>query len=368
MFNKKVCILTTAHSALDIRIFYKQAKTLANGGYDVTLVAQHEKDELVDRVKIIALPKPKNRLQRMLGLTQKVLQEAFKCKADIYHFHDPELLPIGLLLKRQGKRLIYDVHEDVPRQNLSKSYIPILFRKPISALIEALEDFSARRFDGVITATPFINKRFLGLGAKAVNVNNYPIVSELSPTENQWKRKEKAVCYVGGIAEIRGAFEMVEAIGKIGYKLFLGGEIESNIEKKLKEMPGWQNVKTLGFLDRNAVKSTLSRSMGGLVLFHPEPNHIEAQPNKMFEYMSAGIPVIASNFPLWKEIVEGTKCGICVDPLNPKEIADAIRWIIEHRREAQAMGQNGRRSVVDKYNWERESKKLLMLYEELFKQ
>jgi len=127
-------------------------------------------------------------------------------------------------------------------------------------------------------------------------------------------------------------------------------------------------VEALGFVNRAGVKTVATRSMGGLVLFHPEPNHINAQPNKIFEYMSAGIPVIASNFPLWKEIVEGTKCDICVDPLNPKEIADAIRWVIEHTREAQAMGQNGRHAVVDKYNWERESKKLLMLYEESFKQ
>jgi len=130
-------------------------------------------------------------------------------------------------------------------------------------------------------------------------------------------------------------------------------------------MPGWQNVETLGYLDRNAVKSTLSRSMRGLVLFHPEPNHVNAQPNKMFEYMSAGIPVIASNFPLWKEIVEGTECGICVDPLNPKEIADAIRWIIEHPVEASRMGENGRKAVEERYNWGIEEKKLLELYNKI---
>ena len=364
----KVCILTSVHPPFDTRIFHKEAKSLVKAGYDVTLIAQRNKEETVDGIRIVPLPKPKNRLDRMTRTVWVAYRKALKIDADIYHFHDPELIPIGLLLKRHGKRVIYDVHEDVPRQNLSKSYIPAAFRKPISAMIEIMEAFSARRFDGVVTATPFINKRFLGLGARAVNVNNYPLASKLYPAENQWEGKENAVCYVGGIAGIRGAFEMVKAIGKIGYRLFLGGEIESKIEKKLKEMPGWQNVETLGFLDRNAVKSTLSRSMGGLVLFHPEPNHINAQPNKMFEYMSAGIPVIASNFPLWKELVEGTESGICVDPLNPEEIAGAIRWIIEHPIEAQEMGENGRQAVLDKYNWEQESQKLLMLYEELFKQ
>jgi len=363
-----ICILTSVHPPFDTRIFHKEATSLAKAGYDVILIAQHDKEETVDGIRIIPLPKPKNRLERMTRTVWMAYRKALKIDADIYHFHDPELIPIGLLLKRHGKRVIYDVHEDVPRQNLSKTYIPAAFRKPISAIIEIMEAFSARRFDGVITATPFINKRFSRLGANAINVNNYPLAFELNPAENQWERKEKAVCYVGGIAKIRGAVEMVEAIGKTGYRLLLAGNIDPAIESKLRRLSGWQQVEALGFVNRAGVKTVATRSMGGLVLFHPEPNHINAQPNKIFEYMSAGIPVIASNFPLWKEIVEGTKCGICVDPLNPKEIADAIRWVIEHTREAQAMGQNGRHAVVDKYNWERESKKLLMLYEESFKQ
>ena len=126
--------------------------------------------------------------------------------------------------------MIYDVHEDVPRQNLSKSYIPAVFRKPISLMIGALEAFSARRFDGIVTATPFINRRFLELGANAVNVNNYPLVSELYNAENQWRKKEKVVCYVGVYCRIRGAFEMVDAIGKTKYRLLLAGDFESDIE------------------------------------------------------------------------------------------------------------------------------------------
>jgi glycosyltransferase involved in cell wall biosynthesis len=358
----KICILTTVHPPFDTRIFHKEAKSLAKEGYDVTLIVQHDKDEIVDGIRIIPLPKPKNRLERMTRTAWSAYRKALKIDADIYHFHDPELMPIGLLLKRRGKRVIYDVHEDVPRQNLSKYYIPAVFRRPISVMIEALEGFSAQRFDGVVTATPFINRRFLELGANAVNVNNHPLVSEFYTAENQWSKKERVVFYGGGIAQIRGAFEMVEAIGKTKYRLLYAGNIESGIETSLKEMPGWCQVEALGFVDRDGVRTTMARAMSGLVLFHPEPNHIDAQPNKMFEYMSAGIPVIASNFLLWKEIIEGAECGICVDPLDPEEIAGAIRWIIEHPAEAEQMGKNGRRAVEYRYNWGNEEKKLLELY------
>ena len=175
----KVCILTSVHPPFDTRIFHKEAKSLAKAGYDVTVIAQHDKDKIVDGIRIVPLSKPKNRFERMTRTIWTTYRKALKIDADIYHFHDPELIPIGLLLKLHGKRVIYDVHEDVPRQNLSKPYIPVVFRRPISAMIGALEAFSARRFDGVVTATPFINRRFLKLGANAVNVNNFPLASEM---------------------------------------------------------------------------------------------------------------------------------------------------------------------------------------------
>jgi len=302
---------------------------------------------------------------RMTKTVWSVYKRALKIDADIYHFHDPELMPVGLLLKHHGKRVIYDVHEDVPRQNLSKPYIPAVLRKPISLMIGALEGFSARRFDCVVTATPFINRRFLKLGANAVNVNNYPLASELYAAENQWKNKEQVVCYVGGIALIRGAFGMVDAIGKTKYRLLLAGNIELDTEKGLKQMSGWRQVEALGFVDREGVRATISRSMAGLVVLHPTINYIDALPVKMFEYMSTGIPVIASNFPLWKEIIEGAECGICVDPLDPEEIAKAIQFIIEHPAEAEQMGKNGRRAVEERYKWEIEEKKLLEFYNEI---
>jgi len=117
-----------------------------------------------------------------------------------------------------------------------------------------------------------------------------------------------------------------------------------------------------GFVSRKDVAKLMGDSRMGLVLFHPAPNHIAAQPNKLFEYMSAGIPVIASDFPLWRQIVESSNCGLLVDPLNPQSIADAICWLIEHPKEAEEMGRCGREAVEREYNWGHEEAKLLSFY------
>ena len=359
--------MSSAHPQDDTRIFYKQCKTLVNAGYSVSLIVQH-KDEEIDGVKIKGVDIPKNRKERMLKTTQQVYKQALICNADIYHFHDPELIPVGLRLKRKGKKVIYDVHEDVPRQILSKGWIAAPFRKIISWMAEHYENRAVRQFDCIITATPYIRDRFIKINKNSMDINNYPLLSELHTANTEWDRKEKLVCYVGGIGRIRGIREMVQAIGMTKYSLLLAGGFESSEERDIAvSKDGWKHIIELGHINRQGVKEVLSRSMAGLVLFHPEPNHINAQPNKMFEYMSAGIPVIASDFPLWKEIVEDNNCGICVNPLDVNEIADAINYIMDNPEQTRQMGENGRRAIEEKYNWEKEGFKLLKIYEGLLK-
>ena len=162
---------------------------------------------------------------------------------------------------------------------------------------------------------------------------------------------------------------MVQAMGIIGdprVRLQLAGEFDSQQHKQqLTSLPGWQSVDYHGWASRPQVAELLGNVRAGLVLFHPLPNHLDAQPNKMFEYMAAGLPVIASDFPLWREIVEGAGCGLLVDPQDPAAIAAAISWVASHPDEAEAMGRRGRQAVEEKYNWEQESAKLIQLYERL---
>jgi glycosyltransferase involved in cell wall biosynthesis len=246
---------------------------------------------------------------------------------------------------------------------MTKEWIPGPTRAVISWIVELIENFAARRYDAVVCATPCIYERFIYLNNSVININNYPIANELFIPQGEWSIKEMAVCYVGGIHSLRGIYEMINAIGQTKAKLLLAGNFDSDVERDLSiKIPGWSNVIELGQISRQQVKNVLSRSIAGLVLFHPAPNHINAQPNKMFEYMSAGIPVIASDFPLWKEIIEKNQCGICVNPLDCEAIADAINWIIANPKEAERMGKNGRGAIEQIYNWESESIKLRQLY------
>jgi hypothetical protein len=363
---QSVVQITSVHPLFDIRIFQKECKSLVCLGYQVVLIARHARDENIDSVNVQALSTPRNRFQRMTFTTFEVYRRALETNSNMYHFHDPELIPVGLLLKLRGKKVIYDVHEDVPRQLLSKPYIPKVLRSVLARVFELFENFSTKRFDALVCATPHIAQRFKLLGCHAVTVNNYPIVSELYTPNFDWSQKDRTVCYVGGITSIRGIDEMVEAIGQTDAQLMLAGKFfHAEQRQQAQSLKGWKNVNELGQLDRPEVAEVLSKSRAGLVLFHPLPNHTNAQPNKMFEYMSAGLPVIASDFPLWRDIIEGNDCGICVDPLDVSAIRDAIQYLLDHPEEARRLGENGRRAVEEKYNWESEASKLQSLYEEL---
>lgn len=367
----EVVHLTSVHPRNDTRIFLKECRSLAKAGYATSLiVADGKGDNVKDGVSIFDVGASKGRRDRMIKTTQRVFNKALALDGAIYHFHDPELIPVGLKLKRLGKVVIFDAHEDVPKQLLGKPYLNKLARWVLSGVFGAYEAWACKCFDAIVTATPVIRDKFLTINLNSLDINNFPILGELAPASNDWSQKRNEVCYIGGIAAIRGIRVVVRAMALVGRKtrLQLGGRFSGkDVESEVKRYPGWQKVDELGFVDREGVRHILLHSVAGLVTFFPLPNHIDAQPNKMFEYMSAGVPVIASNFPLWREIIEGNECGLCVDPMNPGEIAEAIDFLVNNPAQAKQMGGRGQRAVRERYNWSIEEKKLVDLYGSLAK-
>lgn len=359
----KICHITTVHTRHDIRIFQKQCKSLSNE-YDVFLiVADGLGDENLDNVSIVDVGKRQtSRLKRALNDSKKVFKKAKELNCELYHFHDPELMSIGLKLLRTGKKVIYDVHEDLPRQIMGKPYLNKILKPIISILLEIYENYAAKKFTSIITATPHIKERFYKRNKNTLDINNYPIVNELLKEASQ-KEKKNQVCYLGGISKIRGIENVILSMKYTDVNLALAGDFENNeLYESVKSLETWNKIIELGFISREQAADLLSESIAGIVCFLPLPNHINAQPNKIFEYMSAGLPVIGSNFKLWKQIIEDNNCGLCVDPSKPKEIAEGINKLFNNKDLAIKMGQNGIHAVKEKYNWNIEKNKLLDFY------
>ena len=346
----------------------KQCRDLARQGYKVSLiVADGLGNCRRDGVDIIDVGREQGRMARMLRSTARVYRHARALDAAIYHLHDPELIPAGLRLKWLGKTVIFDAHEDLPLQLLGKPYLSPAGRSMLAHGAAALERLACRSFDGIVAATPAIGAKFSRINRRTVEVANYPVQAEFKAAPS-WECKAREVCYVGSIAAMRGVRELVAACSLLrsGVRLNLAGMFEDPaLAAAMCAQPGWTRVNWLGELDRAGVGATLDRSLAGLVTLHPQPNYLDALPVKMFEYMAAGIPVIASAIPLWQGIVEEHDCGLCVDPRDPGAIAAAIDYLAGHPEIAARMGANGRRAIGERYNWGVESAKLLAFYEAL---
>jgi len=272
--NKKVCILTSVHPVFDTRIFYREAKTLVDAGYNVTLIAQHNKNETVDEIKIIALPKPKSRFSRMFVTTWRTFYLAKKQRANVYHFHDPELIPIGILLKIFTKaKIIYDAHEEVYKDILCKKWVNPLLRKPIAWFLKKIEKFFSKYFDCIIAAYYSIAKEFTK--HKVVIIENYPSITIFSQIQKENKRQKNnyTLIYVGGMSPFKGINEIIEALNFIDYpnvRLKLIGKFsDKQFENRIKNLKSFNKIDYLGFQPQRQAWCHLINADVGMACFHP---------------------------------------------------------------------------------------------------
>jgi len=371
MNKTKVCVMTSVHPPFDVRIFYKECRTLAHAGYDVTLVVPHERDEVLDGIQIKAVSKPINRKERFLKTRRNVFNTALEINADIYHLHDPELLPFASRLKRKGSIVVFDMHENLPRAVLSKTWIRAEWRSIIAKAVRCGEKILLKNIPVIYAESSYKND-YPWISCFQ-DVLNMPDITAISHIDKSQKNDMFTVGYVGGVSEVRGSLMMLAAIKKlqaIGYSVRFDciGPVSNKhlhqLESFIKDNK-LENVNLHGYIIPKQAWQLIARSHVGLAVLKPIPNYIESYPTKMFEYMALGIPVITSSFPLYRRVVEDNKCGFCIDHDQPEQLAEAIEWIINNQEEAQLMGINGLNAARTKYNWDIEGEKLLDFYKKL---
>jgi glycosyltransferase involved in cell wall biosynthesis len=367
----KICHLTSVHWVEDTRILRRECRSLAEAGYDVTLIARQPAIEPVRGVRVVTVGDARNRFDRMTRVAARVLRTARRERPDICHLHDPELLWVGLLLKLSGHRVVYDVHEDVPKQIMNKFWIHPWARRILSWLMIVVESVCRRLFDAIVAATPTIAEKFPA--AKTVVVQNFPerAIAERgsSPTDSVTDEARRyAFAYAGGLNVVQGVREIMAVAARLpeDASAVVAGWFDSDdVERGVKASAGWRKVDYIGGVSHARVIEAFRSANCGLVIDHPISNYLDSYSTKMFEYMACGIPVVCSDFPLWARIVGSADCGIAVDPLDPPAAADAVAQLWKDPEEARRLGENGRRTILERFNWEAEFAKLDALYQRL---
>lgn len=366
--SSKVCHISTVHNENDSRILLKECQSLSKAGYDVSLIITSNKEKEIYGTKIIPLSDKGGRLYRVFFKGNEAYKKALEIDADVYHFHDPELISLGKKLKKKGKKVIYDVHEDVPKQIMNKTYLgPVFIRKIVSKIFDINERGSARRFDAVVGASDEVADKFHH--RKAISIKNFAIkevIDEAIPVGRAGSEDKLVITYVGGITEIRGIKELIKVINKFNGKveLWLLGPWETEkLFEECKNLIGYQYCKYFGSLQPKDVYGYIKSADIGMCTLHPVANYKESIPIKVLEYMAAAIPIILSDFEYWKNLFGDV--GIYVDSLNIDDIARGIQVFIDNKDLVKEIGKKNRERFIEAFSWDAEEKKLLNLYKDL---
>lgn len=364
---KKICHVTSAHYSNDARIFRLECVSLARS-YETYIVVRGE-SRVENGVNIIGVgDAPSSRLLRMLIFTKKVYKEALKLDCDLYHIHDPELLPYALKLKKKGKIVIFDSHENTLEQMDEKKWIPSFLRGIVSKMYRFYATKIFKQLSALISVTPHIVDQLKNINQNTVMVTNYPIVDS-SVGYRERSDGGFSVCFTGGIDPQWNHESIIKAIENTGINYNLCGRAEESYIKHLKSLNGWKNVNYFGKVSFAESRRIQNDSDVGIALLSPSNNTgnmVGTIGNtKLFEYMMSGLPLICTDFILWKEIIEKYKCGICVKIDDPQKLRKALCNLRDNPAIAEEMGRNGIAAVRSEYNWQTQEKVLFGLYNQL---
>lgn len=364
----RICHVTSAHKRYDVRIFEKECSSLAKKGYEVYLIVNDtEPDEIKNDVHICSTGfQPLGRKERMFDSMARVYEKIKEINADVYHFHDPELLQLVNKVCKLNKKIIFDAHEDTGLQIMDKDWIIYPLRKIVSVLYEVYAKARISKCTAVVTVTPSIVKKMERYSGRVVMITNYPILGEFQVPRTQ--KEGPYIFFAGGIDPQwcqKEIIEAVESIDNLSY-LFAGIGNQEYIDSLIRGR-STEKIKCLGRIKHEEVGQIYQKAVAGVAI--NKATQIKGEGTlgntKLFEIMAAGIPVICTDYKLWAEIIDTYECGICVNPDCIEDITDALKWILTNPAEAEEMGLRGRKAVEEQFNWSVEEKKLLALYAQI---
>ena len=366
MNKKTVCHISTVHSMYDDRVFYKECVSLVEKGYEVFFVVRNKSSETINGVKVVALPEYKSRPERFIKGGFKSLRLAMRTRAGICHFHDPELIWIGVLLRIFGRKVVYDVHENYSQQILYKEWISCKWvRKLVSVFFYVYEEFANLFFNAVVTVTEDIQSRFPK--KKSFLVRNFPVIPDLARCKPVERPSDKTILiYAGGLLRVRGIKELVTSLQYLDDSVVLwliGSFDDDEYYKECCALDSWQKVVYHGYKRHDEVYNYLISADIGVSLLYPIKNYLTSLPVKVFEYMVLKKPVVMSDFEYWKKYFAA--CAVFSDPTDPKMIAECIHELICDNAKMEKMGNAGYDMICKHYSWNKEKEELFRIYKRL---
>lgn len=369
----KICHIISGYHRTDARVFQRQCKSLFIAGFDVSLLTNDgEPQETIDGMVVYSCKKHfSNRLMTLFFAYQQFKSEALEINADIYVLHSPELIPLAFKLQKHGKKIVYDAHEDLPQHILEKEWIPKFFKKPLSKVVEFYMNRKLSSFDYIITPHHHVLEKLKKINKNSDLITNFPIINNSEKhLFNEFSKRDNNICYTGTVYRYSNQECILNAltnIEKVNYQI--AGFMDEFLHNKLSKHKSFNKINYWGRIPWNELNDFYNKSIIGVVIYDYKLNlgwkRGSYGTNKLFEYMEAGLPIICTDYVLWKNIVDKYDCGIYVQPNNSIQVENAIKKLLGNKSLAYKMGQNGRNAVLSEFNWSSQEKILLKIFNQI---
>jgi len=360
--SPRVVHVTTVHHPMDPRIYLREVQSLRRASIETWLIARDASgSDDIDR--FLKLTDRKGLLHRLRRHVQ-AYRHVRRLKPAIIHIHDPELIPVAYLAGRlKGSKVIYDMHENYTGR-----------KKRGGRLLRALENWCFRWVDYVVLAEYSYEDILKGRSTASTPILNY-----ILPPVRPPKTKEDAtftLIYTGTISNCRGLDHMLDLAREIKrsglpWRLKIVGvshlPAERSAAEKRIQSEGLEHVlETVGW-DAYVPWSSIAKHYAdadlGLALFEPLPNHTGSILSKFYEYIYFNIPVVCSDFSLWRAFFETNGCGMCVDPSDPVRVLSLIKGLVDG--DGYARMKDATRAAEERYLWAQMETRLIGLYRDL---
>ncbi|WP_057908780.1 glycosyltransferase family 4 protein [Latilactobacillus graminis] len=373
--EQTIMMISAVHVWTDTRIYFKEAQSLAQAGHRVIFYAQDFKSPKPDDVNLEMHYLPKRR-RFMRWRHWWTLYHAYDQQPVTWlHIHDPELLVVGWLLKwRFGDRLniVYDMHEHLPAAILTKPWIPHGLRRLAASLFAKIEKGLMKSCHTVIFAEIAYKQYYQTLNLKKVDVLNYPLKTPRKPSDKQ-PQAPFILVYVGVLTAQRGLDNMLNALDVLVNQMALNVQLKlvgplNDDERRLAKLISTKhlgaNCQLTGRLPYDALEAIYQSADIGLCLLTPTPNNVNSVSTKLFEYMAASLPIVASDFQNFKSLFQQYPCGVVVKPDDAQVVANLIKAMLIAPKRRKQYGETGRKAFEQVFNWESEAQKLLAIYQD----
>ncbi|MGH9895203.1 MAG: glycosyltransferase, partial [bacterium] len=318
--------------------------------------------------------KQSGRIKR-IGLA---LRAALAERAEIYHFHDLELITLGLALKvlSPGSAVVYDVHEDYPAMMMEKHWLPREVRPLVASAARVAQLAASLCLDGIVTADPGVEADFRAVaGKRKIVYYNFPVLSVFEPRRAEPSVAKADLVYIGGMSERAGTFVLLDALIELAAhgirpSVRLAGYTDGDVgwqalQKAIQDRGLDAEVELRGRMPHSEVPAWIRSGRVGLVTLQPIEKFMKNIPSKMFEYWACGLPVIGSDLPPIARFLADGSNGVLFSPSSPRDLARAIRFLLERPEEAAAMGRSGQQLVYEKWNSDQQVDQLVHFYERI---